>query len=29
MHAEPNHSEAYDLNTKREVVKVEHEPIEW
>ncbi|HZJ14804.1 MAG TPA: serine hydrolase [Chthoniobacteraceae bacterium] len=28
MHAEPNHSEAYDLNTKREVVKVEHEPID-
>ena len=24
MHAEPNHSEAYDLNTRREVVKVEH-----
>ena len=28
MHAEPNHSEAYDLNTKREVVKVEHEPLD-
>ena len=28
MHAEPNHSEAYELNTKREVVKVEHEPLD-
>jgi CubicO group peptidase (beta-lactamase class C family) len=28
MHAEPNHSEAYDLNTKREVVHVEHDPID-
>jgi CubicO group peptidase (beta-lactamase class C family) len=28
MRAEPNHSEAYDLNLKREVVKVEHEPID-
>jgi CubicO group peptidase (beta-lactamase class C family) len=28
MRAEPNHSEAYDLNLKREVVKVEHEPVD-
>ena len=28
MLAEPNHSEAYELNTKREVVKVGHEPLD-
>jgi CubicO group peptidase (beta-lactamase class C family) len=28
MRAEPNHSEAYELNLKREVVKVEHEPVD-
>ncbi len=28
MHAEPNHSEAYELNTKREVVHVEHEALD-
>jgi CubicO group peptidase (beta-lactamase class C family) len=28
MRAEPNHSEAYALNLKREVVKVEHEPLD-
>jgi CubicO group peptidase (beta-lactamase class C family) len=28
MHADPNHSEAYELDTKREVVKVTHEPID-
>jgi CubicO group peptidase (beta-lactamase class C family) len=24
MHADPNHSQAYELNTKRQVVKIEH-----
>lgn len=28
MRAEPNHSEAYQLDLKREVVRVEHEPID-
>jgi CubicO group peptidase (beta-lactamase class C family) len=28
MHADPNHSEAYELNTKREVVHVEHETLD-
>ena len=28
MRADPNHSEAYELNTRREVVKVEYEPID-
>jgi hypothetical protein len=28
MRSEPNHSEAYDLNLKREVVKVDHEPVD-
>ena len=28
MHADANHSEAYELNTKREVVHVEHEVID-
>ncbi len=28
MRADLNHSEAYELNTRREVVKVEHEPLD-
>jgi CubicO group peptidase (beta-lactamase class C family) len=28
MRAEPNHSEAYELNLQREPVKVEHEPLD-
>jgi CubicO group peptidase (beta-lactamase class C family) len=28
MHADANHSEAYELNMKREVVKVTHEPLD-
>jgi CubicO group peptidase (beta-lactamase class C family) len=28
MRADPNHSAAYDLNLAREVVKVEHEPLD-
>lgn len=28
MRADPNHAEAYELNIKREVVKVEHEPLD-
>jgi CubicO group peptidase (beta-lactamase class C family) len=28
MHADANHSEAYELNNQREVVKVSHEPLD-
>src|SRR5688572_11564532 len=28
MRAEPNHSEAYELNLQREVVRVEHDPLD-
>jgi CubicO group peptidase (beta-lactamase class C family) len=28
MNADPNHAEAYELNTKREVVRIEREPLD-